>query len=359
VSLEPGVTRNNADTSDTPSRAVPAGGGRAGISGAPDAVLGRIYRPIAGSLARAELAMRRTASESHHLVRYMSSYLLRRPGKRIRGALVLFSARAGHAEPGKAAKLAAIVEMLHLASLVHDDIIDGADRRRGLRALHAVWGIRPSILMGDYLFSRVANLLIAGFPPGVLKPILRAAEAMCDGEIEEEAVAFNSRVDMKRHLGILKRKTAELMAAACEAGGILGGASPQERRALRNYGLAFGMGFQLTDDGLNFSGTESELGKPVKSDLTEGRFTCPLLFLRGKLRDAERQRLLGLLNRRALSNGGVARVEEMVERNGGVARTLELAASFFRRARKSLRGVPASAAGPLADLARYAEGRRR
>jgi len=287
----------------------------------------------------------------------MAVHLVRKPGKRVRAALVLFSARSGQADPARVAELAAVVEMLHLASLVHDDILDGSKKRRSQSSLHSVWGTHLSVLMGDFLFTRLAGMLTSDFHRQVLKVVIRAAEDMVMGEIEEEAAAFHHSLPVSGYLDIIRLKTAELMAASCEAGATLAGASPAVRRSLRKYGLEFGMGFQMTDDALDFSAKERKIGKPVGSDLGEGRFTYPLLSLIRNLRGGERRRLLSILNKAALSNGGAGRVVEMVRESGFVPGTLELANRRFAAASRALRGVPAAAARPLARLAGYASRR--
>jgi len=287
----------------------------------------------------------------------MATHLIRKPGKRIRAALVLFSARVGRADPVRVAQLAAVVEMLHMASLVHDDILDGSKKRRSQASLHSVWGTHLSVLMGDYLFTRLAGMLTSSFHREVLKVVIRAAEDMVRGEIEEEDAAFRHSLPVARHLEIIRLKTAELMAASCEAGAALAGASPSVRRALRKYGLEFGMGFQLTDDALNFSAKEGKVGKPVGSDLGEGRFTYPLLSLLRKLRGGERRRLLSILNKSALSNGGAGRVIEMVRNSGCISGTIGLAERRFISANQALRGVSPVVARPLSMLAEYASRR--
>ena len=335
-----------------------AGNGRVRGAGAPDSFLAELYRPIAPALGRAEEILRETARGSSNVIRDMAAHLVRKPGKRVRAALVLFSARSGRADPRRAAELAAVVEMLHLASLVHDDILDGSGRRRNQRSLHAVWGTHLSVLMGDFLFSRLAGMLASAFPRDVLSVVMRSAERMVRGEMEEEDAAFKSGLTVSRYMNIIRMKTAELMAASCEAGASLAGAPMPVRRNLRKFGLSFGMGFQLTDDALNFSGTEMEVGKPVGSDIIEGRFTYPVLCLRGRLRGTGRRHLISLLTRSALSNGGAGKVIRMVQAGDSLPSTLVEAGERFAMARRALRNVPTAVAEPLAGLAEYAGWRR-
>jgi len=319
--------------------------------------LRELYQPIEPGLKRVEAILREISRGSSPVIREMAVHLIRKPGKRVRAALVLFSARSGHSDPVRAAQLAAVVEMLHMASLVHDDILDGSKNRRSQPALHSVWGTHLSVLMGDYLFTRLAGMLTSSFHREVLKVVIRSAEDMVRGEIEEEAAAYRNSLPVAGYLGIIRLKTAELMAASCEAGATLAGASPAVRRSLRKYGLEFGMGFQLTDDALDFSANEREIGKPVGSDLREGRFTYPLLSLLKKLRGGDRRRLVSMLNKSALSNGGAGKVVEMVRKSGCVPGTLQLAERRFIAANYALRGVPATAARSLSKLADYASRR--
>ena len=333
--------------------------GRVRLADTPVPSLAEIYRPIEPGLRRVDGILREIARGSSHVIRDMAGHLVRKPGKRVRAAMVLFSARCGHADAKRAAQLAAVVEMLHLASLIHDDILDGADKRRNQRSLHKVWGNHLSVLMGDYLFARMAGMLTSAFHREVLKVVIRGAENMVMGQIEEEAVAFRHSLPVSGYLGIIRLKTAEMMAASCEAGGALAGATPAVRRSLRKYGLEFGMGFQLTDDAMDYSAESKEIGKPVGSYLSEGRFTFPLICLLKRLRGKERRHLLSLLNKSALSNGGAGRVVELVRKSGCVPGTLGLAERRFVSAHRALKGVPVSAARSLAGLADFASSRKR
>jgi len=325
-----------------------------------------LYCPIRGDLVRMEAIMGGVARASGHMIRPMARHLLRRPGKRIRGALVLFAAKAGNAPRRSDAAhridapwLAAAAEMLHTASLIHDDIVDGASLRRGQPSLHARWGTHRAVLMGDFLLAWNFSELARRFPVEVVRVLLRAAKTACDGEIEETGMAYRADLTEPQYLRIAAKKTGALTSAACEAGAILGGASPAVRSALRRYGESFGTAFQLVDDALDFTAHTGEVGKPVGRDMVEGRFTMPVLSLRRILRGAERRRLYSLLTPPSLSNGGARRVVELVRSRGGVACALERAGAYAARARAALRGVPPAAAEPLAALADYVVRRRR
>jgi geranylgeranyl pyrophosphate synthase len=310
-------------------------------------------------MRRVEGLLAVAAEESSPAIRPMARHLLKGSGKRIRAALVLFSARAGRTVPALSIELAAALEMLHVASLVHDDILDGAEIRRNVKALHAVWGTRRSVLMGDYLVVRNLCRLADRVPPAVTRDLLRSAEELCDGEIEETAVAFRADVTERRYLSIIGRKTAALMASAAWSGAALAGAPGHLQEDLRRYGRAFGMAFQLVDDALDFSGDGAEMGKPVGTDLAEGKFTMPVLYLKRVLGGRDARRLKRLLSRGALSNGGATEVAALAREGGGVAHTFEKAGAYIREALESIGAVPARVRRPLAELANYALARRK
>jgi octaprenyl-diphosphate synthase len=256
------------------------------------------------------------------------------------------------------AELAAAVEMLHMASLVHDDILDGATTRRSQPSLHAAWGTHRSVLMGDFLFARTFSRLARRFPLPVTRTLLAAAQELCDGEIEETDATFQAEITEERYLAIVRKKTAALMAGACESGAILANAAPEVAGGLRRYGESFGMAFQLIDDALNFSGDAAEVGKPVGSDIVEGKFTMPVLGVRRALKGEAHRRFMRLLTPPALSNGGASEVIGLVKAHGGVDHTLDRAEIYLRAALEAIRPAPAAARKPLHALAAYALKRR-
>ncbi len=324
-----------------------------------DRGLRELYRPISSGMARTEELLARAVKESRHVIRPMASHLLRRPGKRIRAALILFSARVGRADPDKSAQLAAAVEMLHVASLIHDDILDGAATRRNQPALHAQWGTHRAVLMGDYLFARIFSLLAEHFPLPITRSLLSAAHEVCDGAIEETSMVFKPETTEARYLEVIEKKTAALMAAACECGAIVAGASRQVQESLRRFGHSFGLAFQLVDDALNFCADAKEMGKPVGSDIAEGKFTMPVLSLRRLLKGAERRKLGRLLESSSLLNGGAAKVIELANLRGGVDYSMAQAAAHTKQAKEIIADLPPAAREPLKRLADYVLRRRK
>ena len=320
--------------------------------------LKEIYRPIRAGLRRMELALAALARDRSEFIRPMAQYLLRRQGKRVRAALVLISSWAGRTPSAMAPRLAAILELIHAASLIHDDIVDGAAMRRNQPSLHVIWGNRMSVLMGDYMVVQGLGLLAERFPMSVTAELADAAKRLCEGEIEETDMAYRATMSVERYLRIIGNKTAALMASACVSGAMISGSSRGVCRALSGYGYSLGMAFQLVDDVLDYAGEEGQVGKPLRADLAGGRFTIPVLHIRSVMGEAEGRRLERLLKPSSLSNGGAARVAALVRERGGLAYTERLAKMYVDRAVASLSGLPGVVRGPLEDLAAYALERR-
>lgn len=237
------------------------------------------------SLVRRELALveeefEREISDASPVVSSIGSYLREGGGKRIRPALLLLSAKmvSGEASPS-AIRLATVMEMLHTATLVHDDIIDDARVRRGRPSINAKWGNDVTVLIGDWLYMTAFDLTLRERSFDTLDILTGMTRLMTEGEIIQLSLVGNSRITKAEHLDIIRRKTAHMFAACAEVGAIAGGATREQQRALARYGLSVGIAFQLIDDVLDFVSTEDKLGKPVANDLREGKLTLPLIYL--------------------------------------------------------------------------------
>ena len=280
----------------------------------------------------------------------MVDHLLARGGKKLRPLLVFAAADLpgtnACAETGEALlKTAAAVELIHTASLVHDDVIDNAARRRGMETLHCRWDSRAAVLAGDYLLSRAFDLLSTLEQRKTLLPLMsRSVSLMCHGETLQQGKRYDWRTTEHDYLRFNFLKTSQFLAACCEAGGIIGAASPGQLRALREYGCNLGQAFQIVDDILDYAAEPHRLGKPVGGDLGQGVVTLPLIYL---LRSRKREPALlrSVLSRRG-SLGAVfeARLREAVKRSGALntaARKAERCIEAARQALKSFPPVPA------------------
>jgi octaprenyl-diphosphate synthase len=279
-------------------------------------------------------------------------------GKLFRPTLLLLAAQAsGDADP-RARRLAAVVELIHLATLVHDDSVDHSALRRGMPTVNALFSHQISVIMGDYLYSRAVTELVALDDLEPLRVLSRVTNEMTVGEMRQlaqyDALAFGEA----DYEVTIRSKTATLLSAAAECGALR--APPRQRDALRRYGDALGMAFQITDDLLDFTEAESVTGKPFNQDLREHKVTLPLIAVLPKLGAAEHALVKRLFERNAPADGDVAAVTELVGRYGGLEYARGRAAEYATRAEEALQDLPASdAREALRDAIAYAVERRR
>ncbi|MEW5901594.1 MAG: polyprenyl synthetase family protein, partial [Acidobacteriota bacterium] len=270
-------------------------------------------------------------------------YLFQKKGKRIRPALLILSSKLFNYAGDEHIQMAALIEFIHTASLIHDDIIDNADQRRGRDSVHARWGPNISVLLGDYLYIRTIGLSLQSRHPQIIRVLTDISARMIEGELTEYQMSGNVDMTEEEYFEIIDQKTASLFAAACQIGGVLGRSLPQEEAWLIEYGRNLGMTFQVIDDLLDFRGNEKDLGKPVLSDLREGRVTLPLIYSL-RLDDAgTRVRLLKLLKRKALVRAARQEILDLIKANGALDYTYRRAEEFSRRARAAIAKFPASA----------------
>ena len=291
----------------------------------------------------------------------LARHVSRMPGKRIRPALALLGAALGRRNgngndsgarsktwrPSAAIGLAAAVEMFHTATLLHDDVIDGASLRRGLTTLNAKWGDTLSVLSGDYLYAKAFCLLSRLDNPAVLNLMSDTARTVCEGEVAQIQHQYDLTLTRADYLKIIGWKTASLMGAAAEAGALLGGATPPQARRLGLFGFHYGIAFQILDDTQDLMGEEEALGKSLGTDLALGQLTLPLLYLR----DAADPELRGRLSQWFNGNGSrtVAQAQEQLRllkheaaRRKVPDRCRRAAEGFLSKARGALAPFPAS-----------------
>jgi octaprenyl-diphosphate synthase len=260
------------------------------VRGERSAGLGDILSLVEPDLLRVEAMLEQHLRSDVGLVNEIARYVRAGGGKRIRpGLLLLASQMCGHASE-RAVLFASVVELLHTATLLHDDIIDGAELRRGQRTVSRRWGSDVSVLLGDFMFAKSFEMALAPENVPLVRLLTEVALRMIEGETIEIARRASSVVTEAENLDLIRRKTADLFSACARIGGVLGDASDAEARALAGYGLNLGICFQMVDDLLDFTGSEARLGKPVASDLREGRVTLPIiLLLRSGKADAVQQ----------------------------------------------------------------------
>lgn len=261
-----------------------------------------------------------------------------RGGKRLRPALVLLCGTFYPAQQSELIDTAAAVELIHTASLVHDDVIDHASTRRGQPTVSARWGDRQAVLYGDFLFARSFSLLTKHGLTGTLGNMTRAISMMCEGEIEQSALLYNCSVTEADYLAYIHKKTAYFLSACCLAGAEACNMPANERKALAAFGLQLGYAFQVTDDLLDITGHAGTMGKPVMHDLKEGNLTLPVIKL---LRDSRYGfQVKKVIEERAFSADNLLFLRSAMDDCGIVEETRERARSLLSRAKQNLEKLP-------------------
>ncbi|HEY8552129.1 MAG TPA: polyprenyl synthetase family protein [Thermaerobacter sp.] len=292
-----------------------------------------VFEPIRDELAGVEAAIRRALDGPDPHIVELATYLQRGGGKRLRPALLLLAARNFHYDRERLLPVAAAVELIHMATLVHDDIVDGATERRGLPTVNVRWGTGTAVLTGDFLFARAFSLLAADGDNRVVRVMAEAVYEMSTGEIEQQAQLFDPTSGEEGYYRRIYKKTAHFISHCCLMGGLMGGATDRQVEALRRYGYGIGMGFQVIDDILDLTGNPEQLGKPRGTDLRSGVLTLPVLFALD--RDPQPW-LLERLAARRVDDATVERVREWVEATGGIAYARRRAEEFVHGALEAL-----------------------
>lgn len=277
------------------------------------------------------------------LIPQLAGHIVAAGGKRLRPMLTLASARMCGYEGGTDhVKLATCVEFIHTATLLHDDVVDESDLRRGQASANALWGNKPSVLVGDFLFSRAFELMVEVGSLPVLATLSRASAIIAEGEVHQLITANDTTTTEQAYLQVIQGKTAELFAAACKVGAVVAGRSEKEVEALYIYGMNLGIAFQLVDDYLDYSAKQEELGKAVGDDFREGKITLPVILavLRGD--GAERafwKRTLEDLDQ-AEDGSDLRRARDLMEKHGTLADTIKRARHYGDMARDVLGVFP-------------------
>ena len=290
----------------------------------------------------------------------LADHLIAGSAKRLRPLLTVAAARLAGAQDGACLNLAAAVEFIHTATLLHDDVVDGSELRRGRVAAHLIWGAPSSVLVGDFLVARAFALMVGAGSMAALEILARASRVIAEGEVLQLTRAHDLDLSQDVYLDIIKAKTAELFAAAAEAGGVSAGAAPERCRALRRYGQDLGIAFQLVDDALDYSGDSAGLGKNPGDDFREGKATLPLLLVMARAGAGERDFWVRTIDRREQAEGDFERARELMVRTGALQSTLDLAASYAASAKAALAefGAGSGWRPALEDLADFAVARR-
>lgn len=237
-----------------------------------------LFAPVRNELEIVEQRLFKEINTEVPLLHEASVHLLQAGGKRLRPAFFLVAGKIFSASDKMLIPMAVALEMVHMATLIHDDLIDNSDLRRGQKTVKTKFGNRMSVYSGNYLFSRALSLTVEYDRRDIIEMVADASTIICEGEIDQLNNTYNIKQDLKSYLRRIKRKTALLISLSCELGGMIAEASPQHITALRKYGHYLGMAFQISDDILDYTADERVLGKPIGSDIRQGLITLPLLY---------------------------------------------------------------------------------
>ncbi|MBI4638872.1 MAG: polyprenyl synthetase family protein [Candidatus Rokubacteria bacterium] len=302
----------------------------------------RVTALVGEDLESVEVEIRRELDSPVALIQEMGGYIASAGGKRLRPMLLLLAARLAGCRGARCVRLACVVELLHTATLIHDDVVDQAPLRRGRPSVNAQWGDDASVLVGDHLYSKSFAMLVRDNDRAVMETLARATVSMTEAEVfqlERKRSGVTAEADYVR---IITQKTASFISACCRIGALLGGLGAERVEALTRYGLDVGVAFQISDDSLDFVADQDRLGKAIGADLREGKRTLPLIAMleRADARDAERVR--GLLKRRALHPEELEEIRRYVLEHDGVEYARARAHEYAQAAKVDLEAFPPS-----------------
>ena len=301
----------------------------------------QLLRRVSEEVADIEQVIRENVDSRVDIIRNVSKEILDAGGKRIRPAFVILAGKTVNpdADMDRLRKLGACMEIIHMATLIHDDVIDSAGMRRGKPTASAAFGNTTAIMTGDVFLAKAMSLLAADGDVEVFRTVSDAVCEIAEGEVLELQARGDFDLDVDHHLEILRMKTASFIRCCCEVGAIVGGATRSQREELAQFGHHTGMAFQIADDLLDYRGDKSKTGKPIATDFRDGQATLPLIFLRDKLSEAEshlaRRRFAGSVN-----EDEIRMICDWMDTRGAFAKSEDLANNHIQMAHDHLDEMP-------------------
>lgn len=302
----------------------------------------RVTALVGDDLAAVEAEIRREIDSPVALIQDMGAYIAGAGGKRLRPMLLLLAARLSGYRGPRGVRLACVVELLHTATLVHDDVVDQAPLRRGRPSANAQWGDDASVLIGDHLYSKSFAMLVRDNDRAVMETLARSTVSMTEAEVFQLQLKRSGATSEGDYLRIITQKTASFISACCRIGALLGGCPPAQVEALTRYGLDVGVAFQISDDALDFVADQDRLGKAIGADLREGKRTLPLIAMLDRVPPAEADRVRGLLRRRRLEPAEIQEIRRLVLDHDGVDYARLRALAYAQSAKSDLEAFPPS-----------------
>ena len=297
---------------------------------------------IKGDLKKVDQEFKKNLRSSVPLISAIGEHLLFSGGKRIRARLLLLSVKLCGYQGDRHISMASMIEFIHTATLLHDDVIDRAELRRGSNSANSIWGNEASILVGDFLLSKCFSLMVEAGNWRILQVISKATTIMAEGELDELIKTNDLLLNEENYLSIITRKTAVLISAATQIGAILGNVSEEKEAALSEFGMDVGIAFQLIDDNLDYTSKEEEFGKKIGIDLQDGKITLPLIFALNHCNKEERDFIQKTVVSHPITKETFFQVVEMIEKNRGINYTWKRATGYIERAKGHLHLFPNS-----------------
>ncbi|MBI2344199.1 MAG: polyprenyl synthetase family protein [Deltaproteobacteria bacterium] len=298
--------------------------------------LDQMLLPIREDLATVETVIRHRCTTSISTITEVVHYIIQNGGKRFRPALTILAARLAGYVGDAAAQVGAAMEMVHTASLLHDDVVDNAPTRRGRPSTNAKWGNQISVLVGDFFWCKACEIIVDLGQHRILRAITDAVVGTTEGEVLELIKSNDISISEEEYLKIIAHKTAKLLACSCHVGAMLGGVSETLEHAVQRYGFDLGMAFQLADDALDYVSDEDRFGKSRGTDLREGRMTLPLIIALQRCDAREQSLIKEALLAQTLRDDQLAEVLQILDRSGGMAYTQEKTLTYVERAKSHL-----------------------
>jgi len=313
----------------------------------------KIKRPIAAELEIFDRQFKETLKSDVFLLNLITKYVLKTKGKLIRPVLVLLSAKLFGEIGPKTYTAASLVELLHTTSLVHDDVVDDANERRGAFSVYALWKSKTSVLFGDYLLARGLLLSVDNQAYDLLRIVSVAVKEMCEGELLQLQHSRKQDITREAYFKVIQKKTAALISACTEAGAQSGGASPEQLEKLRQFGVYLGLIFQIKDDLFDYQ-PHGITGKPAGNDIKEKKFTLPLIYALQQASHAEKKQILRLINSATPDSQILKTITRFVEENGGLAHCRDTMNELAQKAIAIIDTFPSSdAAAALKETVEY------
>jgi octaprenyl-diphosphate synthase len=318
-----------------------------------------LFAQLDEDLQRIEEEINKNLQSSVPLIALVTRYIMRSGGKRLRPLLTVLAARLLNYQGNDHYGLSIVFEYLHAATLLHDDVVDNAELRRGRPSANTLWGNAAVVLVGDFLLATSFFLSVMSGNLNILRILSETTTSMAEGEVLQLINSDNLEISEEEYIEVIKRKTAILISAACQIGAILGRANGEQEEAMRLFGLNLGIAFQLRDDFLDYAGSEEEFGKPVGKDLQEGKITLPLIHALQSSNDGDRQRLVELITSDRDYEQIFGKVKKAIRNYQGLDYTDKLANHHITEAKSALSIFPESPTRQfLIEIAEYVVARR-